>query len=270
MSQTIRAHSSLLARWAAICGLLISAPTAVAQNTRGGFGNFGLGTESGFGSLGSAGGTGGNTGIGGSGGGQATAAGLGGQSLAAPTLGGGGTLGSSFDAGFGATQMASSLATAAAISRVTGSSMGGRGGFGGGGFGGGGFGGGRGGRGGFGGNNMNQNTQNENKVRAVIRIGFPIERPASSYTSSRINQRLAAMPLPPSMTKVQISMDGRIAVLQGQVGSPEDVNLLERLLSLEPGIDGVRNELSLVGAVNQSEEVPAPAPQGASASRQLP
>lgn len=259
MSPTIRAHSSLLAMWAAICGLLISAPAAFAQNTSGGFGNFGLGTESGFGSLGSTSGTR-STGGGQAGGGQGAAAGMGGQSLA-PTLGGGGALGSSFDAGFGATQMASSLATAAAISRVTGSSMGGRGGFGGGGFGGGGFGGGQGGRGGFGGNNMNQNTQNENKVRAVIRIGFPIERPASSYTSGRINQRLAAMPLPPSMTKVQISMDGRIAVLQGQVDSAEDVNLLERLLSLEPGIDGVRNELSLAGAVNQSEEVPAPAPQ---------
>ena len=219
----------------------------------GGFGNFGLGTESGFGSLGSSSSTGGGQGASAAMGSMGSQSGMGGQALAMPSLGGGGALGSSFDAGFGATQMASSLATAAAVSRLTGSSMGGRGGFGSGGFGG--------GRGGFGGNNMNQNAQNENKVRAVIRIGFPIERPTSSYTSERINQRLAAMPLPPSLANVQIGIDGRIAVLQGQVNSPEDIRLIERLLSLEPGIDGIRNELSLTDTANQSEAVPAPSPQ---------
>ncbi len=256
MSRTLRAPSSLLAMWAALSGLLILTPAAFAQNTMGGFGNFGLGTESGFGSLGS------NSRAGG---GQGNAAGMGGQGTAMPTLGGGGAIGSSFDATFGASQMASSLATAAAVSRLTGSSMGGRGGFGGGR--GGGFGG---GRGGFGGNNDNQNAQSEKKVRAVIRVGFPVERPTSSFTAGRINERFAAMPLPPGVAGVQISMDGRVAVLQGEVESVEDGKLIERLLALEPGIDGVRNELSLAATANQSEEVPAPAPQGASSSRQRP
>lgn len=256
MSRTIQAQIARLSVTIAICGSLAATPTAFAQNTMGGFGNFGLGSDSGFGSLGGTGGGQGSAAATGGTGGQSAA---GGQGMAMPSLGGGGALGSSFDAGFGATQMASSLATAAALSRVSGAAMGGRGGFGRGGFGG--------GRGGFGGNNANQNTQNENKVRAVIRVGFPVAQPTSSYTAGRINQRFAGMPLPPSVANVQISMEGRVAVLQGQVDSIEDSKLVERILALEPGIDSVRNELLVAGAVIQSEEVPAPVPQATPSAR---
>lgn len=267
-AQYYRLPVCLLSLWTGLGVCLLLAPPAVAQSSMGGFGNFGLGTESGFGSLGSnsGGGRGGqnnSSGMGSMGGqsgmGGMTGMGGTGQGMAMPSLGGGGALGSGFDAGFGATQMASSLATAAAVSRLTGASMAGRGGFGGG------FGGGRGGfggQGGFGGNNGNQNSQKENKVRAVIRIGFPVQHPTASHTAGRINQRFAAMPLPPGVAGVQVTMDGRTAVLQGQVQSLEDGGLLERLLLLEPGIDGVRNELSVANAGNPSEEVPVPAPQG--------
>ena len=164
------------------------------------------------------------------------------------TLGGAGGIGSSFDPSFGATQMAGGLATAAAVSRVT-SSLGGRGGFGGN-FGGG-FGG---GRGGFGSNN-NQNAQSKTKVRAVLRIGFPIEGRTDSATAQMVTERFTKMPLPTSLANVQFTMEGRTAVLRGQIAAVEDGKLVENLLSLEPGIDGVRNELVVTGG---AERVPPP------------
>ncbi len=251
MSLTSQLSRALLTAIVALGGFLAMSHTTMGQGNASAS-TFGLGSS--FGSFGGSTGatTGGQssatTGLG-------AAAGTGGATGTgglAPTLGGGGGLGSSFDPNFGASQMASGLATAAAVSRVT-SSFGGGSGFGGGR---GGFGG-SGGRGGFGGNNSNQNAQSETKVRAVLRIGFPVEGRTSSATAQMVNQRFANMPLPPSVANVKITMVGRTAVLRGQIDAVEDGKLVENLLSLEQGIDGVKNELVIAGA---SEEVPAPVP----------
>jgi hypothetical protein len=119
-----------------------------------------------------------------------------------------------------------------------------------------------GGRGGFGNTQNGQN--NENKVRAVVRVGFPYQGPAPTATAQRVNSRFSRMPLPESLQGVTIEMDGRTAVMTGQVATPEDAKLVERLLSLEPGVNGVRNELVVTGATSaggsSSEIVPAPQP----------
>ncbi len=249
----------------ALC-VAISAGSQLAhaqQASAGGFGNFGLGTSSGFGSLGATtgGGTGGastaglsslgslgTTGTTGATGGQT---GTGASTGLGTTMAGGGTFGS-FDANFGATQMASSLATAAAMSRVTSSLGGGRSSFGGG------FG--SGGRGGFGGGFGGQTNQPETKIRAVVRLGFPVEGRSSSATAQMVSDRFSKMPLPNNLGGIQITMENRTAVLRGQIDSAEDGKLVERLLSLEPGIDAVRNELQVAGQANSSEEVPSPVP----------
>lgn len=253
MSRATRLPQALMFSMAALGGLLTVSSTAMGQGaTDGGFGNFGLGTASGFGSIG---GNSGATGVQGATAGMSSLGGLsgaGGTGSQAGGLGGLGGIGSGFDPSFGASQMASGLATAAAVSRVT-SQLGGRGGIGGG-FGGGGFGGGRGGSNGA---NNNQNAQSKTKVRAVLRIGFPIEGRTSSATAQMVTERFAKMPLPPSLDNVQITMQGRTAILRGQIETAEDGKLVENLLSLEPGIDGVKNELVVAGA---SEEVPAPIP----------
>lgn len=253
MSLATQFPKALLTTLVALCGLLAVSQTAMGQGaTDGGFGNFGLGTSSGFGSIGSNSGTSGGQGTTASMGGMSGAGGAGGQMSGLGGLGGVGGIGSSFDPAFGATQMAGGLATAAAVSRMT-SSLGGRSGFGGG-FGG--FGGS--GRGGFGGANSNQNAQSKTKVRAVLRVGFPIEGRTSSATAQMVTERFAKMPLPPSVANVQITMEGRTAVLRGEIEAVEDGKLVENLLSLEPGIDGVKNELVVAGA---SEEIPAPLPR---------
>ncbi|MCA9132636.1 MAG: BON domain-containing protein [Planctomycetales bacterium] len=64
------------------------------------------------------------------------------------------------------------------------------------------------------------------------------------------------MPLPSSLDGVQLEMEGRTAIIRGQVASEADVQLAERLLSLEPGIDSVRNELVVLNETG--ELVPRP------------
>ena len=93
----------------------------------------------------------------------------------------------------------------------------------------------------------------------MLRIGFPIEGRTDSATAQLVTERFAKMPLPTNLANVQFTMEGRIAVLRGQIAAIEDGKLVESLLSLEPGIDGVRNELVVTGG---TEQVPASLPAG--------
>lgn len=95
--------------------------------------------------------------------------------------------------------------------------------------------------GGFGGQNMN--NQNETRIRATVKIGFDYDQPIPAARSQAINSRLARIPLPSKYNTVQVAMQGRKAVITGNVPTTADGKLIERLLSLEPGVDGVDNQL---------------------------
>lgn len=149
------------------------------------------------------------------------------------------------DPSFGATAIGGNAANAAvggALGRTGFGGLGGLGGLGGfgGGFGGG-LGGGFGGMGGRGGQNMN--NQNETRVRATVKIGFDYNAPVPAARSQAINSRLARIPLPPKYNTVNVTMQGRKALITGTVPTTADGKLIERLLSLEPGVDGVDNQL---------------------------
>ncbi len=103
--------------------------------------------------------------------------------------------------------------------------------------------GGRGGRGGMNGMNQNQNS-NKPKIRATVKLGFGVASPSSAATSRVINERLTRIPSP-ALEGVTVVMQGRTAVIRGEVDSPEAGRVVERYLSLEPGIDAVKNELTL-------------------------
>lgn len=226
---------------AVICLMCLSTQVFAQGNTAGGFGNFGLSSNNLLSNsqLGTPGATGA------AGAGAAGAAGTG-TGITSNALGG-------FDASFGA----SGALGAAALGRAGGlGGIGGLGGFGGGfggiggGFGGGGFGG---GRGGF--NTQGQNSQTQTTIRATVKIGFSYPGPSAQVRSQAINRRLERVPLPGSANNVQVQMNGRTAVLVGSVESTDDGLLIERLLSLEPGIDGVDNQLT-VGPATTNESTP--------------
>ncbi len=118
--------------------------------------------------------------------------------------------------------------------------MGGLGGMGMGGMGMGGLGGMMGGRGMTGGQ---QSGRNSRQVRAQLRIGFEYVGVSNTAKATKVNTHLSKLPMPARLKSVDVTVDGRTAILRGVVKSQADVSLIERLVKLEPGIDNVKSEL---------------------------
>jgi hypothetical protein len=134
---------------------------------------------------------------------------------------------------------------------------GGLGGFGGGLTGGrfGGFGGGFGGRGGFG---QSQQQQNQSKIRATAKVGFEFDVPTAQSQATAIRSTLARLPLPAKFDQAQIEFSGRQVIVSGNFQNPDDVEVLKRLLLLEPGVESVEVRTATVKSAIPTEVVPAP------------
>lgn len=133
--------------------------------------------------------------------------------------------GFSFDQAFGATILGQNLGAGGTAFRALGA---------GGAFGlglGGGFG--RGMNNPFG--NRSQNQQ-DGKIRAKITLGFPYAGPPSELHTQTINATLRRLPLPERLRDVQVVIDGEKAIASGNVGSKDDIDILQQLVLLEPGI----------------------------------
>ena len=252
--------------------------TAQAQ-----FGGFGTGTQTGgvggtggFGTTGTGGfgatGAGGFGATGAGGVGATGAGGIGGANVSSGTpvspFGGNGTPANIFG-GFNKTPQGFSVPLgtpaggaggAAGLNSGRTTGIGGLGGLGG-------LGGGLGGRGGIGGlgglggrNNMlgGNNANNKKPIRAVVSIGF--DRPETpttgpDSTAVKAQARLEKVVLPGNSKNVRVTMEGRTATLNGQVASEREKRLMERLLSLEPGVDSIKNLLTT--PTSPAEEVQA-------------
>ncbi|MDP6445064.1 MAG: BON domain-containing protein [Pirellulaceae bacterium] len=149
-------------------------------------------------------------------------------------------------------------ATAASVPGVLNSANNAAGGFGGGfggfggGFGRGGFGGGF-GRGGFGQNQQQQNQQQY--IRTKVVLGFTPKLTGSPIVASRLNTRFARLSHHITAEQpINVTMEGRVAVITGIVSSEREKDLLEQLAQFEPGVDQVRNEIQIAA----SESLPAP------------
>ena len=111
-------------------------------------------------------------------------------------------------------------------------------------------------------NSFNQNqNQNSNKpnIRATVKLGFDVAAPSNTETSRLINDRLRRIPSP-VLQGVTVSMQGRTAVIRGQVESPAAGKTIERLLSLEPGVDAVKNELTFESGQGSAAAPSTPVP----------
>ncbi len=99
----------------------------------------------------------------------------------------------------------------------------------------------------FGGNMNVRGARTRENLRTSVELGFqPPVAPAPAAVSSRVQNRIARIPRIQEMGTVNLQMEGQTAVLQGQVASAQDRDLVARMLLLEPGISDVRNELTLV------------------------
>jgi osmotically-inducible protein OsmY len=91
------------------------------------------------------------------------------------------------------------------------------------------------------------------QIRIPISLGFsPTTLPTSPVVGARVQDRLTRIPQLRDSGPITVEMEGRVAVLRGGVVSSHERELAARLVLLEPGISGVRNELQ----VTQTEATP--------------
>ena len=64
-----------------------------------------------------------------------------------------------------------------------------------------------------------------------------------AHVGDRIQRKFVRIPQVRGSGSVKVEMEGKIAVLQGEVKTQRDRDLIGRMLLLEPGVSDVRNEL---------------------------
>jgi hypothetical protein len=104
---------------------------------------------------------------------------------------------------------------------------------------------------------FNSMFNQQRQVRVPITLGFtPAFQTPPPLVANRVQDRLARIPQLRDNGPITVEMDGRVAVLRGGVVSTDERELVARLVLLEPGISGVRNELQV------TPPVPAPPEPG--------
>ena len=116
--------------------------------------------------------------------------------------------------------------------------------------------------GGFGGaNNFNlqnsQNNQNQSTIRASVKLGFSYPIPSGTARANAMADRIARIPMGADMTGVNIQVDGSTVILTGVVDSESTARRLAGLLTLEPGIYDVQNDLQIATDTTLPDNVPA-------------
>lgn len=240
----------------ALVGLALLAGTADGQSRTGGSGGqtgggmFSGGTG-GTGSAGTGGAQGDSAGGGAAGGGEI--GGLLADPASAFSIQRGGAIG-------GADESAAPVGASTGAAGTAATGVGARGGAFGGGFGGMG---GLGGLGGlFGGLNpfgMGGGNEQSTPVRTRLRSGVRAAPVPPQQVQARIQQQLVNTPAGGRFIGTQVRMDGRTAILSGQVRSEEDRRMAELLIRLEPGVSRIENNLE----VGPPETVPPPSPSDA-------
>jgi hypothetical protein len=104
-------------------------------------------------------------------------------------------------------------------------------------------------------NNRNQQQPTEDAgenerpdIRLRLEVGFTPPRPAPSVLARNIQTRLTRLAVDHRVGRPQIAVEGDTVVLRGVAESESQMLVLANLISLEPGVRTVRNEMTLAGA----------------------
>jgi hypothetical protein len=101
---------------------------------------------------------------------------------------------------------------------------------------------------GRGGQNQNQNqagganNQQQRTIRPQLVVAFTTPTPTAELVAARLSTRMKKVPKD-GFKNVTVEMDGRKAILRGEVSSEEDSRMAAMMARLEPGIRSVKNEL---------------------------
>jgi len=81
------------------------------------------------------------------------------------------------------------------------------------------------------------------KVRVELQVAFNAPQPASDVVASKIRTRLERLSIDHSIGQPVVTMEGDTAVLGGVAATENQRLVVERLISMEPGVRQVRNEM---------------------------
>lgn len=107
-------------------------------------------------------------------------------------------------------------------------------------------------------NGRNGNT-NQQQVRVSLKLGFAGGGSVSSATTAQLEKRFTRLPGLNLVSPVQVVVEKDVVVLRGRVASQSDRELAEAIARMEPGIEDVRNELS-VGPAGSTDAESLPSP----------
>ena len=112
-------------------------------------------------------------------------------------------------------------------------------------------------------NQQNKGAQNQQqnklKVRTPFRVDYMVQPSLTTTFTSRMQTRYSNLPALKGKGSIEPVLEGDTLVLRGSVESAAARQLAEDLLSLEPGVNQVRNELEIV----QPGSAPSPVSVGA-------
>lgn len=95
-------------------------------------------------------------------------------------------------------------------------------------------------------NQQGKNQQNKLAVRTPFRVDSMAQPALTTTFTSRMQTRFANLPALKGRASIEPVLQGDTLVLRGSVESAAERQLVEDLLSLEPGVGPVRNELAIV------------------------
>ncbi len=110
-------------------------------------------------------------------------------------------------------------------------------------------------------NNRNQATISSSKnppqvMRMEVLVAFNAPQPGADVVANTLRTRLAKILADHGMTQPVLTMQGNTAVIGGAAASDSERQVIAQLVSLEPGVRAVRNEMTVAG--EPSEDIAPP------------
>lgn len=93
-------------------------------------------------------------------------------------------------------------------------------------------------------------------IRTEVQVAFAAPQPSADVVAKTLQVRLAKIMSEHHMTAPTVSVQGGTAVLSGVAKSENERKVIESLVSFEPGVRSVRNEMTVAGAPTSNTSAP--------------
>jgi hypothetical protein len=82
-------------------------------------------------------------------------------------------------------------------------------------------------------------------MRVEVKVAFDAPRPTSTQFMENVRTRLAKVLVGRPASKPVVNMDGDTVIISGVAASENERDVITQLLALEPGVRGIRNEMTI-------------------------